>query len=87
MNVNTKRSIALIGVEVAFAGSFLVGGLASFHGTAHAQPSQTVTVDGADYPVCYVEDCSDQPGQIGVWFSSDGRAWLSLGEYSVEVQR
>ena len=47
--------------------------------------TEAVTVDGVDYPVCVVEDCSDQAGQIGVWFNSEGRAWLSLGEKSISV--
>lgn len=47
----------------------------------------TVTVDGVDYPVCDVEDCSDQPGQIGVWFDRTGAAWLSTGETSQRVTR
>lgn len=46
---------------------------------------QTVTVDNQDYPVCSVEDCSDQPGQIGVWFDRSGNPWLSQGEYSIRV--
>ena len=48
---------------------------------ADAAPSREVTVDDRDYPVCEQEDCSDQPGQVGVWFDPDtGEAWLSLGE-------
>lgn len=50
-------------------------------------PSEEVTVDGRNYAVCFEEDCSDQPGQIGVWRDPDtGTAYLSLGEYSVPVQ-
>lgn len=34
-------------------------------------------------PRCVYEDCSDQPGQIGVWISPDtGEAWISTGEQS-----
>ncbi|AMO44046.1 hypothetical protein BJD46_gp78 [Mycobacterium phage Bactobuster] len=44
------------------------------------------TVDGQDYPVCTEEDCSDQPGQIGLWLDKDtGNWWLSLGEQSYLV--
>ena len=51
---------------------------------AWARPSTTtVTVDGRAYPVCQMEDCSDQPGQIGVWFDVGGNAWLSVGDHSV----
>lgn len=49
-------------------------------GIAHAEPSVTVTVDGVDYPICYVEDCSDQPGQVGVWTNAEGQSYLELGE-------
>lgn len=82
------RTAAGIGASLVFSGAFMVAGMTGgIHGTAYAeQPSQTVTVDGRDYPVCEQEDCSDQPGQVGVWFN-DGRAWLSLGEYSIEVTR
>lgn len=32
-------------------------------------------------PVCQVEDCSDQPGQVGVWYSkSTGNWYLERGE-------
>lgn len=49
-------------------------------------PTTMVTVDGIDYPVCALEDCSDQPGQIGAWQSPvTGQWWLSLGDYSVPV--
>lgn len=55
--------------------------------SARAEASRTVTVDGTDYPVCSEEDCSDQPGQVGVWFSpNDGKAWLSQGEASILVR-
>ncbi|QGJ88842.1 hypothetical protein SEA_YECEY3_91 [Mycobacterium phage Yecey3] len=54
---------------------------------ASARPSQTVTVDGIDYPVCDLEDCSDQPGQIGVWINSEGQHWLSVGETSYLIER
>lgn len=44
------------------------------------------TVDSVDYPVCSVEDCSDQPGQVGLWLDKDtGNWWLSLGETSYLV--
>lgn len=38
------------------------------------------------FPVCRVEDCSDQPGQIGLWFDRDLGDWyLSQGERSLLV--
>ncbi|AKF14249.1 hypothetical protein SEA_LUCHADOR_85 [Mycobacterium phage Luchador] len=55
---------------------------------AHAEPEQVMTVDGVDYPVCVEEDCSDQPGQIGIWIDQDtGNQWLSLGEESYRIER
>ncbi|EHB47613.1 hypothetical protein MycrhDRAFT_5739 [Mycolicibacterium rhodesiae JS60] len=49
---------------------------------AHAEaPRTTMTVDGVDYPVCSEEDCSDQPGQVGLWYSRSTKTWLlELGE-------
>jgi hypothetical protein len=39
-------------------------------------------------PICDVEDCSDKPNQIGVWYSPrNGHAWLSVGEESYRVSR
>ncbi|AOT24738.1 hypothetical protein PBI_STASIA_82 [Mycobacterium phage Stasia] len=49
------------------------------------------TVDLTDiepsvYPVCVEEDCSDQPGQVGMWLDRDTGNWyLSLGETSLAV--
>lgn len=55
-------------------------------GHADAAPSQEVTVDDRDYPVCEMEDCSDQPGQVGVWYDPDtGEPWLSIGDRSIPV--
>ena len=31
-------------------------------------------------PVCHVEDCSDQPGQVGVWTNREGNTYIELGE-------
>lgn len=45
-----------------------------------------MTVDGTDYPVCAEEDCSDQVGQVGVWFSRSTGHWLlELGEHEMYV--
>lgn len=53
----------------------------------HPHIVQTTTVDGVDYPLCELEDCSDQPSQIGVWISpDDGERWLSVGEYSLHIE-
>lgn len=65
-------------------------GMAACDPEADAQPateSTYTTVDGVDYPICTLEDCSDQPGQIGVWISPiDGQRWLSVGEYSLLIE-
>lgn len=54
---------------------------------ADATPAELTTVDGVDYPICELEDCSDQPGQVGVWISpDDGERWLSVGEYSLHIE-
>lgn len=38
-------------------------------------------------PICQVEDCSDQPNQIGMWEDEDtGNWWLSVGEKSYLVE-
>lgn len=63
----------------------LVGAIGSPPATA--EPTATATVDGVDYPLCVVEDCSDQPGQIGIWTNGDGEQWLSLGESSIHITR
>ena len=80
--MNVKNAGALVTALWVFGGLMGVG-LAAH---AHAHPGHdgiTVTVDGVDYPVCAVEDCSDQPGQVGVWNDPDtGRGWLSVGEVS-----
>lgn len=57
-------------------------------GTDHDHPHivQVTTVDGVDYPLCAEEDCSDQPGQLGVWINSEGERWLSVGEYSLFIE-
>ncbi|WP_036438041.1 hypothetical protein [Mycobacterium sp. URHB0044] len=68
----TRTALALAALAfAALAGS----GIAS----ASPDDSVTMTVDGVDYPVCAMEDCSDQPGQVGLWIN-DGHTWLELGE-------
>ncbi|QGH80649.1 hypothetical protein SEA_RAHALELUJAH_89 [Mycobacterium phage Rahalelujah] len=55
---------------------------------ASAKPSELVTVDAYSFPVCDLEDCSDQPNQIGVWRDSDtGRDFLILGERTYTIER
>ncbi|UJD20925.1 hypothetical protein SEA_ZIMMER_87 [Mycobacterium phage Zimmer] len=51
---------------------------------ASAEPEETTTVEVdrvlLDFPVCQLEDCSDQPNQVGVWRSNEGISYLELGE-------
>ncbi|QJD50293.1 hypothetical protein SEA_IWOKEUPLIKEDIS_90 [Mycobacterium phage Iwokeuplikedis] len=73
----------------SWAATFVVAvwafGLSMFLGELYmARAEATPTVDlteAPDVPVCAVEDCSDQPGQVGMWLDKDtGNWWLSLGE-------
>lgn len=56
--------------------SFAVVGIAS--SPIASAVSSTMTVDGVDYPVCAMEDCSDQTNQVGVWFSRSMDHWLLI---------
>lgn len=85
MNTPTKITLALIGSEVAVAAAVALGG-GHMTGVAYADPGVTVTVDSTDYPLCELEDCSDQPNQVGVW-SNDGRDWLIVGDNTYPIQR
>jgi hypothetical protein len=59
--------------------------LSAVLGIASAK-ADVMTVDGTDYPVCVMEDCSDQPGQVGLWLDQDTGNWyLSVGETSYLV--
>jgi hypothetical protein len=85
--VNGKQAAALAATLWLFGGLLGLG-----FGTAHAHAGPgvinltTMTVDGTDYPVCVMEDCSDQPGQVGLWLDQDTGNWyLSVGETSYLV--
>lgn len=61
------------------------------HVGSGAQPGPA-TIDLADFgniaaiPTCVEEDCSDQPGQIGLWLDRDTGNWyFSTGETSALV--
>lgn len=91
MKKRTKKSLKRHAVTAAVAFVTTVTTLALGH-PAEASAETTVnltelrTVDGRDYPVCAEEDCSDQPGQVGLWEDKDtGNWWLSLGETSYLV--
>lgn len=73
----SRKSVALLGAMMA-----LGAGIAGM-GTARADTT-TVTVDGTDYPVCVMEDCSDVANQTGVWFN-DGNAWLIVGDATYPI--
>jgi hypothetical protein len=84
MNSTTKWWAA------ASASALVITGVGYAAVPAHAEPhGSDVTVDDRDYPVCDEEDCSDQPGQVGVWYDPDtGEAWLSTGpDYSLHVDQ
>ena len=68
-------SIASVGIAIMGAS-----------GSAYAGPTETTVVDGIEYAVCAEEDCSDQPGQIGVW-RNDGRSWLIIEEATYPITR
>jgi hypothetical protein len=37
-------------------------------------------IQGVDsLPICHVEDCSDQPNQIGLWLDNDTGNWYYSG--------
>ena len=61
-----------IAVGMGFGGS----------GVAMAMPTVDLTsIEPGQYPVCFEEDCSDQPGQVGMWEDTDTGNWyLELGE-------
>lgn len=80
--MNKSTVIALLAAKAALGASLAAGFLLSPAAPAHpaaADPTRTVTVDGADVPLCSVEDCSDIPAsaQPGVWVDPDtGNAFL-----------
>ncbi|ATN88438.1 hypothetical protein SEA_DALMATIAN_86 [Mycobacterium phage Dalmatian] len=87
MKKRTRKKLKKHGVTVAIAFATTVFTLAL--GTPKASADTELrTVDGVDYPVCAEEDCSDQPGQIGIWVDPDtGNQWLSVGETSYPIER
>ena len=59
-------------------------------GVSHADPVRTINLTDIqnveELPVCAVEDCSDQPYQIGMWLDRDTGNWYySAGEESYLV--
>ncbi|AYD87112.1 hypothetical protein SEA_NICOLETERA_85 [Mycobacterium phage NicoleTera] len=87
MKKRTKKKLKKHGVTVAIAFVTTVFTMA-LGSPAKASATELRTVDGIDYPVCVEEDCSDQPGQIGIWIDPDtGNQWLSVGETSYRIER
>jgi hypothetical protein len=88
-----RTARALIGAEIGLAAMFgVIGATGQFStATAYAGPIATVTLSELNgrfdsLPVCAVEDCSDQPLQVGWWLDTDTGNWyVSLGESSVLV--
>ena len=64
-------AFAIIGMAIGFSSS----------PAAMAAPN-TVTIE---FQACSVEDCSDQPGQVGVWTNKEGRAFLIIDEHTFEI--
>ncbi|AOZ61326.1 hypothetical protein SEA_DARTHPHADER_86 [Mycobacterium phage DarthPhader] len=58
---------------------------------ASAEPEETTTVEVdsvlLDFPVCHLEDCSDQAEQVGVWISNEGISYLIVGESTTRITR
>ncbi|QHB38111.1 hypothetical protein KIY75_gp84 [Mycobacterium phage Noelle] len=55
--------------------------LATLIGLGGSTPTIALTELHGQYPVCFEEDCSDQPGQVGLWQDQDTGNWyLSIGE-------
>ncbi|ALF02231.1 hypothetical protein SEA_LADYBIRD_90 [Mycobacterium phage LadyBird] len=89
IRVKARTKDNLITITIAFVTAVTAMAIAE-PPEASAEPTVNLTelrtVDGRDYPVCHVEDCSDQPGQVGIWEDKDtGNWWLSLGEQSYLV--
>lgn len=83
MNRPILATVAVIGAELALAGSFLLAPMS--HGVSSAAPVPTIDLsdipDAGTLPVCMQEDCSDQVGQTGMWLDDDTGNWyLERGE-------
>ncbi|QBJ04891.1 hypothetical protein SEA_ELEPHANTOON_90 [Mycobacterium phage Elephantoon] len=82
------KSLTNVLLSLAAAGAALGAMALAEPPEASAKPSELVTVDAYTFPVCELEDCSDQPNQIGVWRDSDtGRDFLILGERTYVIER
>jgi hypothetical protein len=76
-HTHVTRALSAFAIAGALMGA-AYGGVA----LAHADTPELPTIDLTDVPdidslpVCHVEDCSDVPGQTGVWFSRSTGDWL-----------
>lgn len=79
MNTQIARALSALAIAGTLFGGAWLGTAA-----AHADPSGTVNLSDIDvdqFPECVEEDCSDQPGQVGMWLDEDTGTWyLSLSE-------
>lgn len=82
MNTHITRAAALAGVAAVLCGGAALGTAA-----AHADGGYVVYLSDTTVaqivdavPVCSEEDCSDQPGQVGMWLDQGTGNWyLELG--------
>ena len=94
--MNKPTALAIVTAQLALASSVIMA-TGGYEGTAYAAencytaewlpmpcPNEVRLSDIPDIdslPICTVEDCSDQPGQVGLWLDRDtGNWWLSRGE-------
>jgi hypothetical protein len=89
MNDSIARGAAAGAVAALMYGSAVLGMAAARADDYVVAPDgeriQTVQLSEIDgwldvLPACVEEDCSDQPGQVGMWLNSDGDWYLELGE-------
>ena len=75
-----RRHAIVLAAGLALSPLSLLGA----EGIAHAEPVDTVNLSDVPWidslPTCAVEDCSDQPGQVGLWTSREGNAYIEIGE-------
>lgn len=90
INVHVARAATLSGVAAVMYGAAVLGMAAARADdsiASHWTPDGRLAVYLSDIdglvdvlPVCVEEDCSDQPGQVGMWLDSTGNWYLELGE-------
>ncbi|QFG12587.1 hypothetical protein PBI_TOAKA_88 [Mycobacterium phage Toaka] len=81
-----SKTLTRITLTTMVAGAALAAMALADPYEAHAEaPSQVVDVT---VPVCELEDCSDQPNQLGVWFNpSDNTPYFSFGDNFIRLER